>query len=119
MLRKLTRVHLFRIGVAAGLLIFISANVWSYRQRIHEPFLTDVPISFGFPFKLYTAHGFGGEAILWSGLIADMLVALCGSIILGLVAGLVFRNQVRFRALSLRQPGEGNCKHLENSTDRI
>jgi len=88
----LKRLWIFTIGFTIGLLIFISANVLTYYRMIREPpALTDVPTSFGFPFKLHISSGFGGASMIWSGLIADILVAICGSAILGLVAGLVFR----------------------------
>ena len=83
----------FTVGFALGWLIFVSANVMSYRQMLRGRDLTDVPISFGFPFKLYASSGFGGEWIVWSGLIADVLIAVCVSTILGLIAGLISRKR--------------------------
>jgi len=76
----------FAIAFAIGLLIFVSENVISYRQMLRGPELTDVPVGFGFPFKLYGASGFGGEWIIWSGLISDILIAGCVSAIIGLIA---------------------------------
>jgi hypothetical protein len=84
----------FAIGFALGLMIFVSANVMSYRQMLRGAVLIDAPTAFGFPFKLYASSGFGGEWILWSGLIADLLFAVCGSALLGLFAGLVFKRYV-------------------------
>lgn len=55
------------------------------------PFLTDIARSFGFPFKLYVSGGFIGEYIVWGGLIADILIAACGSVLLGWLAEVVFR----------------------------
>lgn len=88
------RAWVFAIGFVVGLLIFVSANVMSYRQMLQGPVLTDAPTAFGFPLKLHASSGFGGEWILWSGLIADILIAVCGSAILGLVAGLVFKKSI-------------------------
>lgn len=85
------RQRVFAIGFAIGLLIFVSANVMSYRQMLRAPVLIDAPTAWGVPFKLYASSGFGGEWILWSGLIADILIAVCGSAILGFIIGLVFK----------------------------
>lgn len=89
----MNRRWVFAIGFAVGLLIFVSANVISYRQMLHGTVLTDAPTAFGFPFKIHGSSGFGGEWFLWSGLIADILIAVCVSAILGLIAGLVSRNR--------------------------
>lgn len=95
MLSALKRHWVFAIGFTIGLLIFISANVVTYCRMIREPPVwTDVPTSFGFPFKLHVSSGFGGAAVIWSGLIADILIAVCGGAILGLFAGLVFKKCV-------------------------
>lgn len=81
----------FVIGFAIGLLIFVSANVMSYRQMLRSSDLSDIPISFGFPFRLYTASGFGGESIVWSGVIEDIFIAVGASAILGLVVQMVIK----------------------------
>jgi len=81
----------FAIGFAIGLLIFVSANVMSYRQMVRGSDLSDLPISFGFPFTLYAASGFGGERIVWSGLLEDLFIALGTSAILGSVFQMVFK----------------------------
>lgn len=94
-LSTLKRLWVFTIGFTIGLLIFVSANVVTYCRMIGEPpILTDVPTSFGFPFKLHVSSGFGGASIIWSGLIANLLIAVCGSAILGLLARLVFKKFV-------------------------
>jgi hypothetical protein len=61
---------------------------------IREPVLTDATIGFGFPYRLYMSGGFTGEAILWNGLIGDVFIAAGGSVILGLVAGMLFKKRV-------------------------
>jgi len=74
----------FTIGFASGLVIFISANVLSYCQMVWQaPVLTDVPTTFGFPFKLHVSSGFGSAAIIWSGLVDDILAAVFVSVFLG------------------------------------
>lgn len=85
------RLRGFAIGFAIGLLIFVSANVMSYRQMLRGTDLSDVPISFGFPFALYAASGFGGERIVWSGVIEDIFIAVGASVILGSVVQMVFK----------------------------
>ena len=83
----------FAIGFAIGLLIFVSANVMSYRQMLRGSELSDVTRSFGFPFTLYAASGFGGEWIVWSGLIEDIFIAVGASTFLGSVGRLVFNKR--------------------------
>lgn len=90
----LNRMGVFAIGFTIGLLIFISANVVSYRRRIPNPLWTDLPESFGFPFTLHASSGFGGASIIWSGVIADVLIAVCANATLGLVCGLIFKKCV-------------------------
>ena len=90
----MNRPWVFAIGFAVGLLIFVSANVISYRQMLRGTVLTDAPTAYGFPFKFHASSGFGGEWILWSGLIADILIAVCVGAILGLIAGLVFKKSI-------------------------
>lgn len=68
----------FGIGFAIGLLPFVWGNYYSYK-RMYEGSCNDCFLSFGFPFDLYeTGGGWGGaRGILWSGLIADLVLALC------------------------------------------
>jgi hypothetical protein len=88
------RLRIFTVGFTIGLLLFWLANFVSYNRMIREPVLTDATIGFGFPCRLYMSGGFTGESILWGGLIVDVLVATCCSVILGLVAGVVFKKRV-------------------------
>ena len=92
----MNRPWVFAIGFAVGLLIFVSANVISYRQMLRGTVLTDAPRAYGFPFKFHASSGFGGEWILWSGLITDILIAVCVSAILGTLSEKMFNGQVKF-----------------------
>lgn len=85
------RSWVFAIGFALGLLIFVLANVVSYRQMFRGPDLTDLVQAFGFPFEVYRSGGFNIARISWGGVVADVLIAACGSILLGWLAEVVFR----------------------------
>ncbi len=64
-------------------ILFIAANYYSY-IRMGYGFCDDCFITFGFPFDLWREGGFvGGRTILWSGLIADVSIAILVSIVLG------------------------------------
>lgn len=72
----------FTIGFLLGLASFIAVNFYSYTQ-MSMPFL-DGAMSFGVPFALWQFGGFVSIArVLWPGLIADILIAVCGSLLLG------------------------------------
>lgn len=77
------RSRAFQIGFLAGLLLMSVVNVVDYYQMGSQRVAIDGNTQFGFPFDLYVTTGFG-DAILWPGLVADVLIAVCGSIILGL-----------------------------------
>ena len=63
--------------------LFIAANYYSY-MRMGFGFCDDCFITFGFPFALWREGGFvGGRAILWSGVIANVSIAIWSSIFLG------------------------------------
>ncbi len=83
------RSRLFSIGFIGGLLLFVAANLYRYYRMNTEPVLIDAAISFGIPFKFYVSSGFGG-GILWSHLIADVVIALCVSTILGWISAKLF-----------------------------
>lgn len=80
----------FRIGFLVGLLIFVAVNFFGYYRMRGQPVLTDASVGFGFPVQLYASSGFGGDNILWLGLIADVLIAACASILLGWAFDKVF-----------------------------
>ena len=74
----------FRIGFFIGMLLFVSANIYSYYRMPNESSMDDGFVDFGIPFKLYAYGGFWTHSvILWDGLLADILIAVCVSIILG------------------------------------
>lgn len=77
---------IFLAGFISGLLLLIAANLISYYRMRAEPLLIDAATGFGLPFRLFATSGFGGDAILWGGLIADLSIALCIGAALGWVA---------------------------------
>jgi hypothetical protein len=63
--------------------LFIAANYYSY-IRMGNGFCDDCFITFGFPFELWGEGGFVTvRTILWSGLIANVSIAVWASILLG------------------------------------
>jgi hypothetical protein len=67
----------------AVFLLFIAANYYSY-IRMGYGFCDDCFITFGFPFELWGEGGFVTvRRILWSGLIANVSIAVFASILLG------------------------------------
>jgi len=63
--------------------LFIGANYYSY-IRMGYGFCDDCFITFGFPFELWGEGGFvTSRTILWSGLIANLSIAVGASILLG------------------------------------
>jgi hypothetical protein len=88
--------RIFAIGFLCGIALFIALNVYSYSQAI--PPCCDLSASFGIPF---TAGSYGGFVtatyILWSGVIADMFVALAASYVLGWVVEKIFMSRYKLR----------------------
>ena len=75
----------YLIAFVIVFLLFIAANFYSY-VRMSYGFCDDCFISFGFPFPLWEEGGFATvRHILWSGLIADLSIAIWTSILLGWV----------------------------------
>jgi hypothetical protein len=73
----------YLIASVAVFILFIAANYCSY-IRMGYGFCDDCFITFGFPFELWREGGFvGGRTILWSGLIANISMAVWASILLG------------------------------------
>ena len=83
------RSKIFLAGFLGGLLLFAAANIHSYYRMLAEPVLIDATVSFGIPFRFYVTGGFVG-GILWWRLIADVLIALMVSVILGWVSAKLF-----------------------------
>lgn len=80
------RSTIFAAGFFGSLLLFFAANLYSYYRMRNASVLIDAYVDFGFPFKLYMTSGFAGENILWCGLVANISIAICVGIILGLVS---------------------------------
>lgn len=88
------RIRVFYIGFFGSLLLFVAVNIYDY-YRMNEPVLIDGSVKFGLPFKFYMSGGFTGSAILWNGLIADVVIAVCASIIIGWASEQLFRTRSR------------------------
>ena len=75
----------------------MSLNLYSYfRMPIEHPTMDDGFVDFGVPFKLYAYGGFAGQSIiLWRGLLINLLLTLCVSIILGWMAEKMFRSRFK------------------------
>lgn len=86
----------FTFGFFGGLLLFVAANLYSYFRMAEYPSMDDGFVDCGVPFKLYAYGGFFGHSvILWQGLLADVLIAICMSIILGWVIERLLFNRSR------------------------
>jgi hypothetical protein len=73
----------YLIASVAVFILFIAANYYS-SIRMGYGFCDDCFITFGFPFELWREGGFvGGRTVLWSGLIANISIAVWASILLG------------------------------------
>ena len=82
---KMIRAKAFGAGLAIGLLLFISVNYFDYITK-NMFVCDDCMLSFGFPFTLYQEGGFITiKEVLWFGLIADILIAIIFSFIVGLI----------------------------------
>ena len=84
------RSRIFLIGFFGGLLLFFAANLLSYYRMKAEPVLIDAYVSFGLPFEFYASRGFAGEAVLWGNLVADVMIALSVSMLLGWASAKLF-----------------------------
>jgi len=72
---------IFTISFLSGVISFVALNIYSY-SKVVDP-MCSFPVEFGVPFKLGTYGGFVTTThILWSGIIANGIVALCSSYIL-------------------------------------
>jgi len=96
---KTMRFSAFGIGFVIGLLPFILINISSY-NRMYIGGCDDCVVFFGFPFHLYQTGGFAGPTIiLWDGLIAYVVIALCASVFAGwILKRLLYRISLRHRA---------------------
>jgi hypothetical protein len=74
----------FVVGFSCGFTLFVVANIYSYSQAI--PPCCDFSTSFGVPFELGTVGGYVGQTNLsWFGIVVNTSIALCSSILLGMV----------------------------------
>jgi hypothetical protein len=73
----------YLISSLAVFSLLIAANYYSY-LRMGYGFCDDCFITFGFPFELWGEGGFVTvRTILWSGLIANISIAVWASLLLG------------------------------------
>lgn len=87
---------IFIISFLNGLVSFVAVNVYSYSKAV-DP-MCSFPVEFGLPFTLGTYGGFVTTThILWSGIIANGIVALCSSYILAWVVVKIYRSQNKMR----------------------
>lgn len=79
----------FNVGILCGLVLLAAVNYYSYLISGKSQTSHSVQ-KFGFPFTVYE---YGGsvtfERILWFGLIADILIAVIFSLIVGLIFKLI------------------------------
>lgn len=81
------------VGFFSALLLLIVVNVYSYTKMSEEECF-DCVKGFGFPFRLYESGTILHlETILWPGLLADVLVAVCVSVVIGLLCNFSRRNK--------------------------
>jgi hypothetical protein len=74
----------FSKGFLIALLLFVATNIYSYFMMPGASGLDDGFVTFGFPLSLYAYGGYWTHSvILWQGLLADMFLAGCASILLG------------------------------------
>lgn len=58
--------------------VFGAANLISYLVMPESSTMDDGSVYFGWPFSIYARGGFAtGEAIIWTGLIGNVVLALC------------------------------------------
>jgi hypothetical protein len=83
---------IFTIGFLSGVISFAALNIYSYSQVV-DP-MCGLLVEFGMPFTLGTYGGFVTTThILWSGVIANMCVALIASYMLGWAIDKLFMSQ--------------------------
>jgi hypothetical protein len=76
----------FCAGFVGGLLLFVAANVHSYRRMDRQPLcsVADGWCSFGFPFEVYGTGGFITHTdVFWSGIVANTFIAVTASVLAG------------------------------------
>jgi hypothetical protein len=84
----------FILGFLATVLLLCAVNIYSYYRMPAESTMADGFVYFGLPYRVYAYGGFFTHSvILWSGLIANVLIAIC----VGLAAGLILQRRVAIR----------------------
>ena len=74
---------IFTVSFLIGIVCFVALNIYSY-SNVVDP-MCSFPNEFGVPFTLGTYGGFVTTThILWGGLIANLIIALCFSCVLAL-----------------------------------
>ncbi len=87
---------IFIISFLSSLVSFVAVNIYSY-SKVVDP-MCSFPVEFGLPFTLGTYGGyFTTTHILWSGIIANGIVALCSSYILAWAVVKICRSQNKMR----------------------
>lgn len=90
----MVRSKMFTTGFLCGIALFIAINVYSYSQA--NPPCCDFSAPFGVPFELGHYGGFVSSTHLrWSGVVANMFVAVCASYICGWLIKNIFVSRNR------------------------
>ncbi len=93
---KLFKNKVFRSGFLVGLIISAVVNYVDYIGKANINLPTHTKNEFGFPFDFYRWGGYVSEVeILWLGLIANILIAIIFSFLLGLISSLFGRKSQR------------------------
>jgi ABC-type antimicrobial peptide transport system permease subunit len=90
-MQKFIVVKSFVFGFLSGILLFLGLNYYTHMQAYEDGLCFHCLREFGFPFYFYkSGTSLHYEIILWSGLIADVVIALVFSILIGLLFGYVW-----------------------------
>ena len=89
----------FLVGFTGGLLLFVAVNVRSY--WMNPCFYEHGWCGFGFPFECGYGFPFGPTArllpfdskIMWGGLVANVLVAVMASVLIGILSNKLFKTR--------------------------
>src|SRR5262249_44938908 len=74
----------FHLGFLIGLFLLLWANHGSFVHS-HVSGCDDCFAYWGFPFKMYLTGGFAGlTVVLWTGFIANIVIAACAGVCIGL-----------------------------------
>lgn len=87
----------FVAGFVLGIVLFLITNYQDYQKMLAST-CDDCFLSFGIPFRIYGTGGFVGiTRYFWSGIAADLFVALVFSVGLGYLSGcLPFSEEMGF-----------------------